>query len=93
MWAVIGLILAVLGAALGASRARKNEGGYYDAQVYHMTAVSHRRFSIASIAFAALFALVGALPLVPAWPLVAAYVVFFVLYASSFARGATGEDE
>ena len=93
MWAVIGLIFALGGAALGLARSRSNAQGYYESQVYTMTAVSHRRFATASLGFAAAFALLGAFPLVPVFPVLAAYVVLSVLYLSSFARGAQGEDE
>ena len=93
LWAIVGLVLAGGGAALGSMRARRSKGGTYDAQLYFMTAVSHRRFSLLSIGFAALFAFLGAFPIVPAWTVLAAYVVLLVLYLSSFVRGAVGEDE
>lgn len=90
--AIIGLILALGGAALGLSRSRA-AGGYYESDVYTMTAVSHRRFATASLVFAGAFALLGAFPVVPLFPVLAAYVLLAALYATSFARGAQGEDE
>jgi hypothetical protein len=93
MWAILGLILALGGAALGVARSRAPAQGYYESQVYAMSAVSHRRFATASVAFAGVFALLGAFPVVPIFPVLAAYVVLAVLYATSFARGAQGEDE
>jgi hypothetical protein len=93
MWAIVGLILALGGAALGLARSRSQSGGYYESQVYTMSAVSHRRFATASLGFAGAFALIGAFPVVPIFPVLAAYVVLAALYLTSFARGAQGEDE
>jgi hypothetical protein len=93
MWAIVGLVLAMAGAVYGEVRSRSREPGYYESQVYEMTALSHRRFAIASIAFAGAFALVFAIPVVPVLPVLGAYVVLLVLYFSSFVRGATGDDE
>lgn len=90
--AIAGLILALAGAALGLSRSRSG-GGYYESDVYAMTAISHRRFATASLLFAGAFALIGAFPLVPAFPVLAGYVLVAVLYLTSFARGAQEEDE
>ncbi|MBV8424568.1 MAG: hypothetical protein JO349_05220 [Candidatus Eremiobacteraeota bacterium] len=93
MWEIIGILLALAGAALGLSRSRIHEPGYYESEVYTMTAISHRRFATASLAFAAAFALLGAFPVLPLFPVFAAYVILAVLYVTSFARGAQGEDE
>ena len=93
MWAIIGLLLALGGAALASARSRSARHGYYESQVYGMTATSHRRFAIVSLVFAGFFALLGAFPIFPISLVFGAYVVFIVLYLSSFARGATGEDE
>ncbi len=90
--AIIGLVLALAGAGLGLAKSR-SAGGYYESDVYAMTAISHRRFATASLLFAGAFALLGAFPLVPIFPVFAAYVVLAILYATSFARGAQEEDE
>jgi len=89
--AIIGLVLALGGAALGLARSRA-VGGYYESDVYGMTAVSHRRFATASLLFAGAFALLGAFPIVPVFPVLAGYVLLAILYATSFARGAQEED-
>ena len=92
MWALAGLFLALGGAAFAGVRSRSH-GGFYEAEVYAMSATSHRRFVIVSLAFAGVFALLGAVPVVPLVPFLAAYVLFLILYVSSFARGATSEAE
>lgn len=93
VWEITGIILALAGAALGLWRSRSTRPGYYEAEVYTMTAISHRRFATASLAFAAAFALLGAFPVIPLFPVLAGYIVLAVLYLTSFARGAQGEDE
>lgn len=93
MWTIAGLILALLGATLATARGRTARSGSFESAMYEMTNASHRRFAIVSLAFAGFFALAIALPVLPSFPILAAYVVFFILYASSFIRGATGEDE
>lgn len=91
--AIVGLLLALAGAAFGLARSRCGPGGYYESDVYALTAVSHRRFATASLGFAGAFALLGAFPLIPVFPVLAAYVLLAILYATSFARGAQEEDE
>jgi len=91
--AIVGLFLALAGAAFALGRSRSGAAGYYESDVYAMTAVSHRRFATASLAFAGAFALIAAFPVVPAFPVLAAYVLLAILYATSFARGAQEEDE
>jgi hypothetical protein len=93
MWALIGIILALGGAALGLARSRTDKPGYFEHEVYTLSAISHRRFAIASLAFAAGFALLGAFPILPIFPALTAYVILAVLYVTTFARGAQGEDE
>ncbi|MGA3039137.1 MAG: hypothetical protein ABSE64_16860 [Vulcanimicrobiaceae bacterium] len=93
MWALIGIILALGGAALGLSRSRTDKPGYFEHEVYTLSAISHRRFATASLTFAGVFAVLGAFPILPVLPVFAAYVIIAVLYITSFARGAQGEDE
>jgi hypothetical protein len=93
MWALIGIILALGGATLGLARSRTDKPGYYESEVYTLSAISHRRFATASLAFAGLFAVLGAFPIVPIFPVFAAYVILAALYITTFARGARGEDE
>ncbi|GAC1590479.1 MAG: hypothetical protein NVS3B28_17490 [Candidatus Velthaea sp.] len=90
MYAAIGFILAIGGAAFAAQRARGVS--FYAAQVYHMTDRSHRTFTGVSVAFAGGFVIASRLPVL-AVPLLAVYVLLLILYASSFARGYSGEDE
>jgi len=93
MWALIGIVLALGGAVLGLARSRTDKPGYFESEVYTLSAISHQRFATASLAFAGIFALLGAFPILPIFPVLAAYVILAVLYVTSFARGAQGEDE
>lgn len=93
MWALLGILLALGGAALGLARSRTDKPGYFEAEVYTLSAISHRRFATASLAFAGVFAVLGAFPILPIFPVFAAYVILAILYVTSFARGAQGEDE
>lgn len=93
MWSWIGFGLAVVGSLVAAWRGRGGALSYYEADVYHMSPQSHRRFAAASAIFAAVFLAAAAVPRLPAVPLLAVYVVFIVLYGASFVRGAAGEDE
>ena len=92
-WEILGLIVSLTGAAIGLSRSRASRPGYYVSEVYTLSAISHRRFATASLAFAAAFALLGAFPVLPLAPVFGAYEILAVLYLTSFARGAQGEDE
>ncbi|MFN2461608.1 MAG: hypothetical protein ABR591_13130 [Candidatus Velthaea sp.] len=90
-YAVAGMALSMLGAALGLL-AMGHRPSSYAQSVYHMTARSHRRFALVS-----LFA-VGAFGVALRWnalavPLLAVYILAAVLYGASFARGFSGEDE
>ena len=93
VWALIGIILALGGAGLGLARSRTDKPGYFESEVYTLSAISHRRFATASLGFAGVFAILGAFPILPIFPVFAAYVILAVLYITSFARGAQGEDE
>jgi hypothetical protein len=91
VYTVVGLALSLGGCAIALWRSR-GPHSFYAADVYHMTRRSHRRFAALSAAFAAGFALALRWPAVNA-PLLAVYVLLLILYASSFARGFTDEDE
>lgn len=86
----IGLVFSLAGAALGLLRGRR--ASFYAEQVYHMTDRSHRTFAGVSLAFAGGFVIASRLPSV-AVPLLAVYVLLLILYAASFVRGYSGEDE
>lgn len=88
---MIGIVLSGAGAALAFFRGRRVTS-FYANDVYHMTERSHRRFAWASIAFTGAFAIALRFDAL-AVPLLAMYVLAFILYASSFARGYSGDDE
>jgi hypothetical protein len=90
---VAGLVLALCVAAIAWRRSR-SAGGFYDREVYGMQAGTHRRYAIASLAFAALFAAAYAAHL-PAAGIagLALYALIAVLYAASFLQGAHDRDE
>ena len=90
-YALLGLTLSAGGAVLALTRGRATRSPYA-VGVYHMTARSHRRFAALSALFAAGFLLALRLPQLDV-PLLAVYALLLVLYASSFARGFSGEDE
>jgi len=91
LYAVLGLVLSLAGAALALTRGRAPRS-FYAADVYHMTLRSHRRFAALSAVFVTGFLVALRWPVLDT-PLLAAYTLLFVLYASSFARGNSGEDE
>jgi hypothetical protein len=89
-YAILGLCASIGGAITALIRAGRQS--FYAATVYHMTTRSHRRFALLSAAFAVGF--IGALR----WPvlnlpLLAVYTLALVLYASSFARGFSDDDD
>jgi hypothetical protein len=91
VYAVLGLALSLGGGALAFWRGRAPRS-FYAADVYHMTRRSHRRFAALSAAFGAGFLVSLRWPVLNL-PLLAVYTLLLVLYASSFARGFSGEDE
>ncbi len=93
MWSLIGLFVAVVVAALAWQRSRRS-GGYYDAQIYAMTARTHRGYALASLAFAVFFVCTFVLRLDSAGVAgLALYAVIAIFYIASFLRGASDEDE
>lgn len=93
MWPSIGLGSALLGIALALWQSKSRAASFYEREVYGMTRVSHLRFAQISSAFAIAFTLCAFIPKLPAVAVLAAYSVLLILYAASFVRGATGEDE
>ncbi len=92
-WTSIGLLLALAVAAI-AWRRSSSGGGFYDRDVYAMTPAIHRRYAVASLAFAVYFA--AALLLRQATAGIAGlalYALVAVFYATSFLRGAPDRDE
>ncbi|HUN29247.1 MAG TPA: hypothetical protein VMV65_05550 [Alphaproteobacteria bacterium] len=93
-WDVAGVIASLLLALAAAVRSR-SAGGFYDAEVYGMTPSAHRRYTLIAVAFAVAFFAVAWW-----WPrsgatiwLFAAFVLFAVLYLTSFLRGASEADD
>jgi hypothetical protein len=92
IWSLAGLVLAVAIALCAWYRSRM-KGGFYDAQVYGMTAASHRRYAVVSLAFAAYFASTLGLHLETAGIAgLALYALVAVFYATSFLRGFADDD-
>jgi hypothetical protein len=91
VYGILGVALTCGGGALALWRARRPRS-FYAADVYHMTQRSHRRFAALSAVFAAGFLLSLRWPALNL-PLLAVYTLLLVLYASSFARGFSGEDD
>jgi hypothetical protein len=92
-WSLVGLTLALAVAATAWRRGRL-DGGFYDRDVYGMNALTHRRYAIVSLSFAAYFAAAYALRLEAAGVLgLAVYALIAILYAASFLQGAHDPDE
>ncbi|MBV8345214.1 MAG: hypothetical protein JO190_09520 [Candidatus Eremiobacteraeota bacterium] len=92
-YSIAGIVLA-LGVALLAWRRSRGAGGFYDREVYGMERATHRRYAIASLAFAAFFLITCA----ARWRAagiagLALYALIAVLYAASFLQGAPDRDE
>ena len=93
IWSLAGLLLA-LALAGGAALRGRARGGFYDLDVYGMSAALHRRYAIASLAFVAYFGATLALHAETAGIAgLALYALIAVLYAASFLRGASDSDE
>jgi hypothetical protein len=93
MWSGVGLALCVTVIAIALVKGKRTSGSFYARDVYGMTARTHARYAIVSALFAALFiaGLAHAIVL-PVVPLLALYVLIFVFYVSSFARGFSDEE-
>ncbi len=90
---VAGLALALCVAAIAWRRSR-GAGGFYDRGLYGMEARTHRRYAIASLAFAAFFAATYIARAAAAGIVgLALYALVAVLYAASFLQGAPDRDE
>jgi hypothetical protein len=87
-------IALTLGVSAIAWRCSRGSGGFYDREVYGMEAATHRRYAIASLAFAAFFAAAYAAHSAAAGIAgLALYALIAVLYAASFLQGAHDRDE
>jgi Ca2+/Na+ antiporter len=90
---LIGSIIALLLGSAAYLRSR-GSGGFYDRDVYGMTARTHQRYAGIAFAFAVAFAIVARWFAQSAtiW-LYAAFVLFAVFYLTSYLRGAHEDDE
>jgi hypothetical protein len=92
VWNLVGLF-ASLAIAAAAWRRSVAAGGFYDAGVYAMTPVIHRRYAGISLAFAVFFAAAAFFRWETAGvAALALYAVIAVFYVSSFVRGASDDD-
>ena len=91
LWSGLGFVVAC-GLALVAWRNSGRAAGFYDGEVYGMTARTHRRFAAISLAFAIFFAaaLASSARAVGLGGF-AVYVLAAILYGTSFLRGAESE--
>lgn len=91
MWSVVGLILALAFAAFAWWRSRA--AGFYDGEVYGMTARVHQRYALVALALAVLFAAIhfthSTAILIPCF---AAFALLAVFYGTSFLRGFSDDD-
>jgi len=92
-WALAGMALAVLLSVSAHLRSRTDSPNYFAQEVYGMDCGAHRRWAIVGFAFTLVFAVAALVPAVPSIPVFAAFTVTAILYAASFARGATEEEE
>jgi hypothetical protein len=89
MWPWVSAVMAALGALLALRNMRAPAANAYAHEEYGMTARSHGLFAGLSIIFAGAFVYGAFQPQVPVLALLTVYVLLFVLYATSFARGSS----
>ncbi len=93
LYSTAGLLLS-LGVAAAAWRRSRTRGGYYDGEVYGLNRMSHIRYAVVSLAFAAVFAATAWLRLDAAGiAALALYALLAVFYVTSFLQGAADSDE
>lgn len=90
-FSIAGLVLGLFLGIFAAVKSRRASTNYYASDVYGMTARTHVVYAAVSALFTALFALALAGTAVPAVPLLAVFVLVFIFYFSSFARGFSDE--
>ena len=92
LWSIVGLVTSLAVAALALTRSNA-PGGFYDADVYGMTPLVHRRYGVIALVFALSF--VGTILLRASgavfW-LLASAVLFDLFYLTSYLRGAHEDD-
>ncbi|HKU66667.1 MAG TPA: hypothetical protein VJP85_02725 [Candidatus Baltobacteraceae bacterium] len=92
MWSAAGIVLCAIVTAVAAVRSKRGNAGYYEGEVYGMTARTHRVYIVLSAIFGALFAAAYFASGIPVIPLLGAYALVFIFYFSSFARGFSDEE-
>ncbi|HET6276107.1 MAG TPA: hypothetical protein VFE16_09285 [Candidatus Cybelea sp.] len=91
LWSLAGLAIALV-LAVVALRCSRSPGGFYDREIYGMSAPMHRRYAAVSFAFALFFSASSLLRLETAGIVgLALYALIAIFYASSFLRGASDE--
>ena len=93
MWNLIGLLASLALAAVAWRRSIRPAGNIFERDVYGMSPRTHRAYAATGLGFAVLFTVGIVWGAVPAVPILAIFAVIAILYASSFVRGASGEDE
>lgn len=91
-WSVSGLIFSGI-IAFFAHRRSRAEGGFYDADIYGMTAGTHRAYAVIAALFFVAFGLASYLRAgtIAVW-IFAPFVLFALFYLTSFLRGAHEDD-
>lgn len=92
MWSGVGLALCCILTGVAWFKSKRGSENYYERDLYGMTARTHRAYAGLSALFAALFIAAFFVPALPAVPLLAAYVLVFIFYFSSFVRGFSDEE-
>ena len=92
MWTAAGIAASIALAVFAWRRSFARQANYYAEEIYGMTPLAHRRYAVTGIVLAMLFAVAYGVPL-PVVPLLAVLAVVWILYAASFVRGFSGEDE
>jgi hypothetical protein len=90
---IIGSAAALLLGAFAYLRSRAR-GGFYDREVYGMTAATHRAYAAISLVFSGAFAVAAGhfADAATVW-IYAAFVLFGIFYLTSYLRGAQEDDE
>jgi len=92
MWNSAGLLLCGIVITVAALKSKHGKAGYYEREVYGMTARTHRAYAALSLAFCGLFTAGYFVSGIPVIPLLGAYALVFIFYFSSFARGFSDEE-
>lgn len=92
MWAAAGLVLSLGTSLFALYRSTRTLSHYYEADVYGMTPVLHRRYAAVSLLFAGAFALSFFVRAIPDVPVLGGFAVLFIFYFSTYLRGFSDEE-